>query len=85
MQRTLLPVLYILTELLCNSDLLKPPSATVQQDALALALANMIWKAGNGKSATLCLSQSAAVHVKGSAKFNEDGLTEKVRRAYLIY
>ena len=50
----------------------------MQQDALAHALANMIWKVGNGKSANLCLPQSTVVHVKGSALFNEDGLTEKV-------
>ena len=57
----------------------------MQQDVLALALANMIWKMGNGKSATLCLPQPSTVHVKGSTKFNEDGLTEKVfTTPYLI-
>ena len=55
-----------------------PTTATIQQDALAYALTDIIWKAGNGQTAIICLPQPNAVHVTSSPQFNEDGLTEKV-------
>ncbi len=55
-----------------------PTTVTIQQEALAYAIASIIWKSGNGQSATLCLPQPNVVHVVGSPQFNEDGLTEKV-------
>ena len=55
-----------------------PTTVTIQQEALAYAIANIIWKTGNGQSAILCLPQPNAVYVMGSPQFNEDGLTEKV-------
>jgi hypothetical protein len=56
-----------------------PTTVTIQQEALAYAIANIIWKSGNEQSATLCLPQPNVVHIVGSPQFNEDGLTEKVR------
>lgn len=50
----------------------------IQQDTLAYALAHLIWKVGNGHSATLCLPHPTTVHVTSSPQFNEDGLTERV-------
>ncbi|XP_057379239.1 inactive ubiquitin carboxyl-terminal hydrolase MINDY-4B-like [Daphnia carinata] len=61
----------------CNP--LMPTTVTIQQEALACAIANIIWKAGNGQSAILCLPQANVVHVVGSPQFNEDGLTEKLQ------
>lgn len=55
-----------------------PTSPIIQQDALAAALAEIIWKAGDGQTGYLCLPQVNVVHVKSSPSFNEDGLTEKV-------
>jgi hypothetical protein len=60
------------------SNPLMPTTVTIQQEALAFAIANIIWKTGNGQSAILCLPQPNAVYVVGSPQFNEDGLTEKV-------
>ena len=60
------------------SDPLKPSSTAIQQDALANAIAEIVWKAGSGNSATLCLPQHNQVHVTTTARFNEDGLTEKL-------
>ena len=55
-----------------------PSTASIQQDALVYALSDMIWKAGNGKTAVICLPQPNAAYVTSSPQFNEDGLTEKV-------
>lgn len=62
-----------------------PNTATIQQDALAYALADMIWKAGNGQTAIICLPQPNIVHVTSSPQFNEDGLTEKVMHNLVIF
>ncbi|XP_046453708.1 inactive ubiquitin carboxyl-terminal hydrolase MINDY-4B-like [Daphnia pulex] len=61
----------------CNP--LMPTTVTIQQEALAYAIANIIWKSGNEQSATLCLPQPNVVHIVGSPQFNEDGLTEKLQ------
>lgn len=57
-----------------------PSNSTIQQDALAYAITDIIWKGGNGQKATLCLPNANVVHVPGSPDFNEDGLTEKVSK-----
>ena len=61
-----------------TSNPIMPTTTGIQQDALAYALSEIIWKAGNGQTATICLPHPNAVHVTTSPQFNEDGLTEKV-------
>jgi len=63
---------------------LKPSSAGIQQDVLAAAISEIIWRAGDGEKALLCLPQPSTVHVTSSARFNEDGLTERVSSSYYI-
>lgn len=55
------------------------PSRMVQKEALCGALADILWRAGGGKSCTLALA-SKTTYLSASSDYNQDGITEK---AYL--
>ena len=50
----------------------------MQNEALCLALADIIWKAGSGLSCIICLLQTRQTHIDESEEFNADGVTERV-------
>ena len=53
----------------------------IQKEALCGALADILWRAGGGKAAVLCLPSKTA-YLSGSNNFNQDGVTEKVDSSY---
>lgn len=55
----------------------------IQKEALCGALADILWRAGGGKSCVLCLPSKTA-YLSGSNNFNQDGVTEKVDSSFFI-
>lgn len=57
----------------------------MQNEALCLALVDIIWKAGSGLSCIICLLQTKKIHIDESDDFNADGVTERVTKSTMLY
>ena len=54
------------------------PSEITQRETLAAAIAELLWKVGEGRRAILAIPEANPVF-EASVRFSMDGLTEKVR------
>ena len=65
------------------------PSEITQRETLAAAIAELLWKVGEGRRAILAIPEANPVF-EASVRFSMDGLTEKVsaldnRRCTIIF